>query len=151
MKTLVEDPKPSVLNLLLQTCVDGEEGYRLASESIEDAELKETLARYSAQRARFRQELKVLLYVRYEFPDDEPTMTGAVHHGWIKLKAIAKDGDTHAILVECVRGESAAIERYANALESAEVPADASKVARRQAMEIADACHRMEELTRRFS
>ena len=50
-----DEPKPFTLNLLLQTCVDGEEGYLLASESVKDAELKETFGRYAAQRARFRE------------------------------------------------------------------------------------------------
>jgi uncharacterized protein (TIGR02284 family) len=148
MDTPAEEPKPTTLNLLLQTCIDGEEGYQLASDSVKDEALKETLARYSAQRTRFRQELKVILDSLAEKPDEEPTITGAVHHGWINLKAIAKDGDERAILVECVRGENAAIERYGKGMIQGEVPDVARSIVRRQAMEISDACQRMEELAR---
>ena len=149
MDTPAEEPKPSTLNLLLQTCIDGEEGYQLASDSVKDEALKETLSRYSSQRTRFRQELKVLLDSLAEKPDEEPTITGAVHHGWINLKAIAKDGDERAILVECVRGENAAMERYGKGMIKGEVPDAAQSTVRRQAMEISDACNRMEELARR--
>jgi uncharacterized protein (TIGR02284 family) len=149
MNKPAEEPKPSILNLLLRTCVDGEEGYQLASDSVKDAKLKETLATYSAQRTRFRQELRVILDALAENPDEEPTMTGSVHHGWINLKAIAKDGDSKAILVECVRGENAAIERYGKGMILGEIPDSAVSTVRRQAMEISDACNRMEELARR--
>ena len=150
MNEILEELEPSVLNLLLQTCVDGEEGYQLASDAVKNAELKETLARYAAQRTRFRRELRVILDALAEKPEEEPTFTGAVHHGWINLKAIAKDGDEHTILVECVRGETAAIERYAKGMESGEIPESAVTSVRRQAMEISDACSRMEELARLF-
>ena len=144
-----EEPKPSDLNLLLQTCVDGEEGYQLASESVRNVELKETLARYAAQRIRFRQELRVILDSLAEKPDEEPTVTGAVHHGWINLKAIAKDGDERAILVECVRGEHAAVERYGKITIQGDIPPSAVSTVRRQAMEISDALARMEELAKK--
>jgi uncharacterized protein (TIGR02284 family) len=149
MIDVTEERKPSVLNLLLQTCVDGEEGYQLASDSVKPSELKEILAGYSAQRMRFRQELKLVLAELAEPYDDEPTLTGAVHHGWINLKAIAKGGDARAILVECVRGESAAVERYDKAMKEEEIPESAAAMVRRQAMEISDACNRMEYLARR--
>jgi uncharacterized protein (TIGR02284 family) len=149
MIDLTNETKPSVLNLLLQTCVDGEEGYQLASDSVKARELKEILARYSAQRTRFRQELKIFLKALAEPFEEEPTITGAVHHGWINLKAIASDGNAHAILVECVRGESVAVERYGKAIKEGEIPEDADAVVRRQRMEISDACSRMEYLARR--
>src|SRR4029077_12247246 len=84
------------------------------------------------------QELKVLLDSLAEKPDEEPTITGAVHHGWINLKAIAKNGDERSILVECVRGENAAIERYGKGMITGEVPDVARSTVRRQAMESSD-------------
>jgi uncharacterized protein (TIGR02284 family) len=143
------EANPSVLNFLLQTCVDGQEGYQLASVSIKDLELKTILSSYVTQRARFCQELKVFLAAMAEPPEEEPTFTGAIHNGWLNLKAIAKDGDAHAILVECVRGESAAVERYSDALAGGEMPGRARKVVQRQAMEIKAAHDRMELLSDR--
>jgi uncharacterized protein (TIGR02284 family) len=143
------DANRSVLKFLLQTCVDGQQGYQLASASIKDLELKTKLSSYVAQRARFCQELKVFLAAIAELPEEEPTFTGAVHNSWLNLKAIAKDGEPHAILVECVRGERAAVERYTDALAGGEMPQHARKVVQRQAVEIKAAHDRMELLSDR--
>ena len=145
-----EEAKPSALNLLLQTCVDGEEGYQLAADSVKDAELKETLSRYAAQRTRFRRELRVILDWLAEKPDEQKTLSGTIHQGWMNLKAVAKDGDERTILVECVRGESAAIERYAYGLKSGELPDCALITVERQSGEIKDASRRMEELVQQY-
>ena len=51
--------------------------------------------------------------------------------------------------MECVRGENAAIERYGKGMILGEIPDSAVSTVRRQAMEISDACNRMEELARR--
>jgi len=149
MNTPSDEAKPSALNYLLQTCVDGQDGYQLASDSVKDSELKTTLASYAAQRVRFGQELKVFLDDIAEPPLEEPTLTGALHNGWINLKAIIKDGDELAILQECVRGETSAVERYRDAMSGNDVPQTAQSVVQRQAREIMDAHDQMELLSQR--
>lgn len=141
--------QPSVLNFLLQTCIDGQEGYLLASEAIHSSELKATLATYAAQRARFGRELKTLLDAMAEPPTEEPTLAGSIHRGWINLKAVVKDGDEHAVLVECVRGEASALERYDSAIAEGKIPPEAESAVRRQAMEIKNAHDQMEFLSQR--
>ncbi len=45
------------------------------------------------------------------------TAAGALHRGWINLKSVVTDGDDHAILAECERGEDSAVEEYKKALD----------------------------------
>ena len=149
MDTPSDEAKPSALNYLLQTCVDGHDGYQLASDSVKDPELKSILASYAAQRVRFGQELKIILNALAEPPQEEPTLTGALHHGWINLKETGQDGDEHAVLLECLRGETSAVERYRDAISGDNVPESAHAVVRRQAREIEDAHDRMEMLSQR--
>ena len=50
-----------VLNELIETCKDGEQGFRQAAEKVNDASLKTLFARYSSQRAGYVQELQTLV------------------------------------------------------------------------------------------
>ena len=150
MNSASDEAKASVLNLLLRTCVDGQEGYRLAGDAITDGELKTILARYVTQRERFRLELKIFLRELAAPPEEEPTLTGELHHGWINLKAVAKDGNARAILVECVRGEAGALERYQEALSGGVLAGGTSAVVQRQAMEIQHAHDQMEFLSQQI-
>lgn len=51
-----------------------------------------------------------------EKPTDSGSILGALHRGWIDIKSILTERDSHAILVECERGEDVAKETYAKAL-----------------------------------
>ncbi len=149
MNDPTDEAKALALNLLLKTCVDGQEGYRLAADAVTDGELKTILVRYVEQRERFGLELKVLLRETAEPPEEEPTLIGELHHGWINLKSIATGGDDRTILVECVRGDAGAMERYREALAGGELSGSAAAVVERQAMEIQHAHDQMEFLSQR--
>ena len=147
MNSASDEAKASVLNLLLRTCVDGQEGYRLAGDAVTDEELKKILARYVTQRESFGLELKIFLRELAEPPEEKSTLAGELHHGWMNLKSMANDGDDRAILVECVRGEAGALERYQEALAGGELADGAAAVVQRQAMEIQHAHDQMEFLS----
>jgi uncharacterized protein (TIGR02284 family) len=50
-------------------------------------------------------------------------MSGALHRGWVDVKAALSSRDNHAILAECERGEDVAKKRYREALDK-ELPAE---------------------------
>ena len=108
----------STLNGLIHTCKDGEEGFRAAAENMDDEDTQKLLTEYSLGRARFVEELQSAVEALGDSdPEDSGTVTGAVHRGWIDLKAALLDGDPHAILVECERGEGSAVADYETALK----------------------------------
>jgi uncharacterized protein (TIGR02284 family) len=125
------------LKNLIQTLHDGQEGFKNASENVKDTNLKEVFSRFSLQRSKFAGELEAeLLTLGEEDPQKEgSTLTGAVHRGWIDLKAALTSKDNYAVLAEAERGEDAAKKAYREALAE-ELPKPITEILSRQAVEI---------------
>ena len=121
--TFKTTPKTTLKNLV-QTLHDGQEGFRTASENVKDASLKEVFGRFSLQRSKFAGELeRELLSFGEEDPQNEGTsVAGAIHRGWIDLKAALTKQDDHAVLAEAERGEDVAVKAYKDALDRDNLP-----------------------------
>lgn len=135
----------STLNNLIETLNDGQEGFRSAAEDIQSPDLKSLFTKYSSQRAQFAGELKELVLTLGDSPADGGSVAGAVHRGWIDLKAALMSKDDHAILAECERGEDVAVAAYRKALEE-ELPAHVRAVVQRQAGDVKSAHDRVRNL-----
>ena len=122
----------NILNDLIHINKDGQEGFRDAAENVKSPELKSLFTKYSLQRSKFAGELQQHVTEIGEEPEKESSLAGAVHRGWIDLKAAITQGTDHPILVECERGEDHAVEAYHEALE-AELPANIRAVLEDQA------------------
>jgi len=137
----------AVLNHLIQTCKDGQEGYLTAAQNISDPQLRRRLSEYSLQRAKFSGELQT---ASHELGDSNPeyasSAAGAFHRGWINLKGVVADRDSHAILVECARGESCAVTAYEEALLLA-LPAPIREIVARQHVAVQTAHDRIKGFT----
>src|SRR5437016_6704042 len=108
----------TVLNNLIETLKDGQEGFKQAAESVRNPALKLLFSEYSQQRSRFATSLQAAASkFREEKPETSSSATGALHRGWINLKSAITGGDEHAILAECERGEDSAVEEYKKALD----------------------------------
>ena len=107
----------SVLDELIETLKDGQEGFKQAAEAVKDAQLKSLFSEYSQQRARFARALQnEVRDLGQTEPEDSSSTAGALHRGWINLKSALTGGNDHAILAECERGEDSAVEEYKKAL-----------------------------------
>ena len=114
----------TVLNNLIETLKDGQEGFKQAAEAVSDPKLKSLFRDYSDQRSRFATVLQSEARRQGETePETTSSAAGALHRGWINLKSAITGGDEHAILVECERGEDSAVEEYKKALDDALSPA----------------------------
>jgi uncharacterized protein (TIGR02284 family) len=107
-----------IIDNLIETLKDGQEGFKQAAEGVKDPQLKSLFDEYSRQRARFAVELRS----KAQSPDERDSeMTGsaagALHRGWINLKSAVTRGDDHAVLAECERGEDSAVEEFKKALD----------------------------------
>jgi len=106
-----------ILNDLLETLKDGQEGFRVATEDASAEKVKNLLADGSLQRFKYIKELQELAKSLGEpSPTDDSSFIGKVHRGWIAAKAKITGHDDHTILVECERGEDAAVADYGKAL-----------------------------------
>lgn len=136
----------SIVNRLIETCRDGQEGYRTASEDIEDTNLNSLFNSYSLQRSEFAGELQdSLINLGEANPEDKSSYSGALHRGWMNLKQALAGKERQAILKECERGEESAVNEYESALEE-ELPAPVKELVQRQYREVKAARDRIREL-----
>ncbi len=135
----------STLNGLIETCKDGQEGYKVAAEGIERSELKTLFYQFSQQRSEFAGVLQGLVRNLGGDPESSGSMSAAVHRGWMDIKSLVTGKDEGAILNECERGEDYAKDDYADALKIA-LPSNVESVVRQQHQAILAAHNRVKEL-----
>ena len=135
-----------VIDNLIETLKDGQEGFKQAAKGVSDQKLKSLFRDYSDQRSRFATVLQSEARRQGENePETSSSATGALHRGWINLKSAITGGDEHAILAECERGEDSAVEEYKKALDDGLTPA-AQELVSRQFAEIKAAHDRIKSL-----
>lgn len=132
-----------IVNDLLQTLEDGKEGFQKAAESVKETDLKALFQSYSAERGEMIGELRRVSPA--DADDAKSSVTGAVHRGWINLKAALTAGDDHAILAECERGEDHAVAQYRDALEKS-LPEPVRSVVASQSVRILAVHNKVKEL-----
>lgn len=146
---LVADTSDSAdtLNGLLETLRDGEQGFQSAADGLEDAELRRVFVSFSAQRREFAVELEAELRRLGEEPAERGHVAGALHRGWINLKAAVTGKDEGAIISEAERGEDVAVKNYREALQKG-LPAPIQTVVERQYAQVQDAHDHVRSLER---
>jgi uncharacterized protein (TIGR02284 family) len=142
----------STLNNLVETCKDGEEGFRHASEGAQRSDLKTIFNEYSRQRAQFASELQMEVSRLGGDPAKGGSVSGAMHRGWIDIKSAVTGKDDHAILEEAERGEDVAVKAYRDAL-NVDLPSDVRTIVARQSQQVEEAHRRIRALrdTREYS
>ncbi|MGE5111605.1 MAG: ferritin-like domain-containing protein [Acidobacteriaceae bacterium] len=125
----------SVLEKLIETNRDAQEGFRDAAEHIKDPEVRNLFNRISTARAEFAGELEnEVIRLGKHNPNRTATTGGALHRRWIDLKAALGGGD-HSILSSVESGEDSAKKAYAEALQE-KLPQDIHDILRRQSQEV---------------
>lgn len=111
----------TTLKELQQTLADGVEGFTKAAESVQDPGLKTLFSGFAMEREEMAHELRE--YANADTEEDA-SVSGAIHRGWMELKSKLTSGDDHAILAECERGEDHALKVFREDLDG-EVPPEA--------------------------
>jgi uncharacterized protein (TIGR02284 family) len=108
----------STLNGLIETCKDGEEGFRTAAEGLTDPQTRSEFQSYSRDRGQMAHELQAEVRRLGGDPDKAGSMSGAIHRGWINIKSVVTGKDDGSIISEAERGEDAAKKAYDHAISS---------------------------------
>ena len=132
----------SVLENLIEINNDGNHGYRLAADKIENPEYKTLFHAYAQQRAQFASELEREANLLGRDPDAGESLLGSLHRGWINIKAAVAGGDSEAILGECQTGDKAAVEAYEKALKN-NLPTNIESVIRKQYTDVVEAYNKV--------
>jgi len=128
----------SVLNNLIETCKDGELGFKTAAEGLTSAEIKGKFLEYSRQRAEMARQLQNEVRTLGGDPEKSGSVSGSLHRGWLDIKSVITGKDDHAIVAEAERGEDVAKSAYENALKEA-LPGSALTVVQQQAAKVRQA------------
>jgi uncharacterized protein (TIGR02284 family) len=120
----------STLNTLIETCRDGEQGFREAAQNLKDPSVKAIFTEVSHERAKFAEELKSQVERLGGNPEEGGSMAGAAHRGWMNVKGAITGGDDKQIIAEAERGEDVAVSTYQSALREPLPPAVESVVSR---------------------
>jgi uncharacterized protein (TIGR02284 family) len=127
----------SVLNNLIQTCKDGEQGFRTAAENLKNQQTKALFSGYAQERAEMAQELQAEVRAHGGAPESTGSIAGSTHRGWMNLKAAVAGGDD-SIIAEAERGEDVAKKAYDDALAKG-LPPMTLAIVRKQAKRVHDA------------
>ncbi|MGH9943035.1 MAG: ferritin-like domain-containing protein [Pyrinomonadaceae bacterium] len=137
----------STLNNLIETCKDGQDGFRTAAEGVKNSDLKTLFHTYSQQRAQFAGELQTEVRRLGGDPEKAGSVAATLHRGWINIKSTVTGQDDAAIIAECERGEDSAVRNYRDAI-NANLPADVRAIVERQAQQVQEAHDRVRDLER---
>lgn len=135
----------STLNDLIETCKDGQDGFKTAAEGVERSDLKSTFYELGQQRSQFAGELQTLVRELGGDPENTGSTTAALHRGWINIKSIVTGKDDQSILDEAERGEDIAKKAYEKATQMT-LPSNVSSVIQQQATQVKAAHDRVRDL-----
>ena len=125
------DDVVDTLNNLIETCKDGEEGFRTCAEDIKRADLKPLFQRAAQRCAEGARELQSLVQRYGGEPERSGSLVGSAHRRWVDIKSSILGKDDAGVLTECERGEDVAKESYQKALKQ-DLPTDVRAVVERQ-------------------
>jgi uncharacterized protein (TIGR02284 family) len=124
-----------VLDELIETCRDGQNGFREAAEHIKNPELRTFFIEQSTERARFAGELEAEVQRLGERdPNRSGSVAGTLHRAWLDLKSNLGGGD-QSILNSAEQGEDSAKKAYEKAIAEP-LPQNLLSIIRRQAQSI---------------
>ncbi|HEY1576878.1 MAG TPA: PA2169 family four-helix-bundle protein [Terracidiphilus sp.] len=108
----------SALRTVIQSLIDGQEGFKTIGEQIKDEALKEYFLAESLTRAQFRGILESILHQEGVHDVKESgTAVGTIRRAWADLKATLGGGDA-SLLATAEEGETEAGEAYGKAVDT---------------------------------
>lgn len=134
-----------VLEKLIETCRDGQNGYRDAAAHVKNPETKAWFNQQSLERSQFAGELENCVQrLGKSDPERKGSVSAALHRGWFDLKEKITGSD-ESVLNEVERGEDNAKANYQKAIEE-NLPADIREIVQQQAKRVFAAHDRVKML-----
>ncbi len=116
---------------LAECSKDGEYGFRACAEQAKRSDLKPVFLQRADDCRGAAQELYEQIRALGGKADEGGSAAGALHRGWVSVKASLSAYDDKAVLEECERGEDNALARYRKALKQP-LPASIKMIVERQ-------------------
>ncbi len=117
-----------VINDLISTCRDSQEGYSKAAKGVHSDSLRRLLMDIFEERGQFVEQLQALS----ESPADRPHGGGPLHRGWSDLEQRIRPKSDSELIDNCLDGDTGSITHYEHALESGVLKPQARSVVESQ-------------------
>jgi uncharacterized protein (TIGR02284 family) len=124
------DDTIDALNDLIETCKDGEYGFRSCAEHATSPQLKAIFEQHAEECLKGARELQTCVVQLGGKPDEKGSAGGSAHRGWVAVRGALAGRSDEAMLEECERGEDHALESYRDALKKTLPPSVQSIVER---------------------
>jgi uncharacterized protein (TIGR02284 family) len=108
-----------VLNTLIETCNDGERGFRHVAEHAKSPELRTLFTERANECRQGCADLRAQVVQLGGEPETGGSASGALHRGWTSLVGSVSGWSDKQLLEACERGEDSAMTRYRDALDEA--------------------------------
>ena len=112
-----QDEHVKILNDLISTCRDSEEGFGKAAKGAHSDELRDRLMKFVQQRHDFAAELQEWVRRLGAQPAERAHGGGVLHRGWVDLEQRIRPKDDETLINECARGDETTLKHYTHALE----------------------------------
>jgi len=119
------------LQEVLTRYVDSTRGYLQAAELMERADFSAAFTEIAARRGEDAKEMSGLIQQEGEHPEEGPSIEGALHRWWIRVRETVSDEELAAVISECVRGEEVLLGSIEKALDGQGVTSAQAEVLRR--------------------
>lgn len=120
------------LQKILKRCYDSEEGYKLASEKVDEPYFKGLFLSISGTRAEFAKEIFEEITRLGGDPTYTTSIKGDLHRTWIDIRAAFTKNNEELIIEECIRGEESMLEDYEEAFKDIHLPTDIGSMLSKQ-------------------
>ena len=125
----------NTLNELIETCKDGEEGFRTCAETVKGPQLKVFFEQKAERCAIGAAQLAGKVRQLGGDPERGGSTSGMLHRFWVSIRSKIAGMDDEAVLAECERGEDVAKSAYEEALRR-DLPPDARVMIAKQYQEV---------------
>lgn len=127
-----------ILNDLISTCRDSEEGFGKAAKGVRDQNLRNRFVGIERQRSQFAGELAGRLESLGGTPAASGHQSGIQHRGWRELETSIRPKDVASFLADCETGEENTLRHYETAL-TRDLPPQIRPVIDRQRLAVQEA------------
>jgi uncharacterized protein (TIGR02284 family) len=128
---MAERTERATLNHLIETCRDGERGFRYVANHVHNDDTKTLFLEVAGERERFASELIPYAQRLGGHEEGEGSFGGSLHRSWMGIRDVISGHDEAAIIQEAERGERAALAAYEDAVNGM-LPPTARDVIERQ-------------------
>ncbi len=136
----------SILNDLIATCRDSEEGFGKAAKGVHDDNLRTRFVGIESQRAEFAEELGRQVRKMGGEPPASGHASGIQHRGWRELETSIRPKDDTTFLAECETGEENTLRHYEQAL-TRDLPAHLRPIIERHRLAVQTALLELRSVT----